>query len=364
MQVQVNTLRETLELLEPVVPSKPRLEVLRTALIEDGKARATDMDAAILVDFPWADGRCVVPVKDVLRLLNGIPSYVSLNVQQQKDNLTITWDSGSAEFPTHYPEDYPPISEFDGIKLNLDERLIHVLGECAGYCSTEEARPMLTGVTLSFGDELEVAAADGFRMAYTVLPISVAEEARRQVIVPARSAHLLGKLWKKAPSSPEITGLTVPDLVSPRKFTLTLNKDKACFHFNTIRLFTRLIEGTPPNFKQLIPKETPKVVQFFAPDLLRVVKQMGKITDKVRLIWEDETLTVSVKNDDRESDVTLPVTTSGEPGRVALAPQYLQHYLKDKQGMVTMGVRSETEPVTFRSNSPIVVVIMPMQVEW
>jgi len=364
MRLQVSALRETLEVLEPVVPKQPRVNALKGALIDDGKACATDMDATVVTELAEADGRCLIPVREAIHLLKGIPGYLSVNVEQQKDTLSLSWEGGSAELSTDYPEDYPPMPEVDGVTLDLDERLVHALKESVIYCAKEESRPVLNGVTLSFGDELEVDAADGFRMAHAVVPISVASEAHRQVIVPAQTATLLGKLWKKSPSNPETVTTTIADLVSSRKLSLTLDKNKACFRFGRISLFTRLIEGTPPDFKRLIPRETPKAVQFFAPELLRVVKQMEQIADKVRLVWEDGTLTVSAKNDERESEVTLPATTIGEPGRVALSSQYLREYLKDKQGMVTMGAISDKEPVTFRSSSPVLAVIMPMMVDW
>jgi len=366
MQVEAGTFREILELLHPVIPTKPTLSALKCAVIGDAKAYATDLDVAVEVDFPEAQDSCCVPVKDALKVLKGIPGNLTIGVSQSGQTLNLTWHGGKAELDTYHREDYPPLPQVDGVRVELDERLVDAATGVVGYCATDDSRPELTGVMLSFGDELEVAAADGFRMAYTT--VAAPSQLERRIIIPARGVKLLGKLWRKSPGSPGVTSLNIAELVAARRrLELTVGEDKVKFCFGAVNLIVKLIEKTPPKFKDLIPQQPSKTVQVFAPDLLRAVKQLQAVQDAIHAIclaWEGETLRVWAKGEKQQAELTVPVTTTGEPGRVALSGRYLGEFLKDKQGVVSMQATNEHNPVLFRSASPIVVVIMPMFVNW
>jgi hypothetical protein len=64
---------------------------------------------------------------------------------------------------------------------------------------TPRPRPFLTGLCLTLGEALEVAAAAGFRLAWRTLPIEfIATEAQPpREIVPAEAFNVLTRLWKR-----------------------------------------------------------------------------------------------------------------------------------------------------------------------
>jgi DNA polymerase III sliding clamp (beta) subunit (PCNA family) len=130
----------------------------------------------------------------------------------------------------------------------------------------------------------------------------------------------------------------------------------------------KLIEGTPPNFKQLIPKDIPTTVKFFPGDLERAVKRLRPIAKDskgiVRLNWTNDTMTVSASSEEAgKVESTLPVQADN-PDRVGIDIKYLLEYLKGKEGMVTFGLSSGTAPVVLRHRASPLVLVMPMMVEW
>ena len=151
---------------------------------------------------------------------------------------------------------------------------------------------------------------------------------------------------------------------------LTLGETALSVQFGRVTAVSSLISGTAPNFSQLVPQEPPLKVRVFAPDLERAVQRVKQIaTDAsgiVRFVWTEETMTVSALSSDKgEVEVQVPVQTDGGPGRVAVNVSYLLGYLKDKQGLISMGVTNPSSPILFRNGAATpLVVIMPMHVNW
>ena len=111
MQIRVDRLRETLKLLQPVVPSKPTLPVLNHVLLKDGQAVATDLEIMAALGLPEVEGECLIPHRSVSELLRYVPGNEMLTVEVQEKVLHLTWEGGKASYDVADPEDYPPVPE-------------------------------------------------------------------------------------------------------------------------------------------------------------------------------------------------------------------------------------------------------------
>ncbi|MBI4339654.1 MAG: hypothetical protein HY680_06840, partial [Chloroflexi bacterium] len=56
MQIQVETLRHSLKLLQPVVPKKTSLPAAQHVLVGEGRAVANDLEIAVALEVPEAAG--------------------------------------------------------------------------------------------------------------------------------------------------------------------------------------------------------------------------------------------------------------------------------------------------------------------
>jgi len=374
MQMRVNRLREALNLLKPVVPKKATLPVLQNILLTDGKAEATDLEVAVALDMPEVDGQCLIPYRTVVELLKRIPGDETVTLEQKGMGLNLTWSGGKASYDANDPKDYPPFPKFDAkAQHSVDgDMLIGTLSLIADYCSSDEARPVLTGVTIYLNETLEVAASDGFRMAYQPLPIAFEAEGVNSIIIPARAVRLLSHLWDKGPRAPVGDSL-IELLTSKRQVGLTLGggmlgDEMLKAEFGRVTLVTKLVSGTPPQFKQLIPQDVQTEVQVMAPDFERAVRGVSDVASDgggiARLSWSKTKMTVSAKSEDKGQVETNLSVDSPEPGKIAINNRYLLSYLHDKEGVVTMGVRDPQEPILFHYGVSPTVVIMPMAVQW
>ena len=121
--------------------------------------------------------------------------------------------------------------------------------------ATEDSRPVLTGVHFAIADrEIRLAAADGFRLSVHTLTLDQDGE-ERSVIVPARSLGELGRLLQ------EVEGAV----------TLTFNAagTQVECDLGHAKLVAQLLQGTFPNYAQLIPKETTTRTEVAVQELAR-----------------------------------------------------------------------------------------------
>jgi len=372
MQVKVEKLREAMQLLEPVIPKKTALPILHNALLKDGKVIAGDLETFVFIDLPEADMECLIPHSSVLELLKYVPGNETLTIESNGE-LTFSWESGKSSYPRTKPDEYPPEPEL-AVKAEgtLDgNALIKALVAAVNYCSNETSRPVLSGVAIFPGENLDIAAGDGFRMAYQTITDTFPIE--KPLIIPSRAVEVLNSLWQH--TKPEVTlGNDLIKLVTnKRQVDVALVEAKSGaeilrFCFSGVMALIKLIEGNPPNFKQLIPQDVPATVKFFPGDLERAVKRLRAIAKDgdgtIRLVWTNDTMTVSAKGKEMgEAEGMLPVQADN-PDRIAINIRYLLEYLKGKEGMITMGLTGKTAPVVLRHRASPLVLVMPMNVQW
>jgi len=104
--------------------------------------------------------------------------------------------------------------------------------------ATDESRPILTGVLAKFeGNQLTLAAADGFRLSVRTAQLPVETEPA-SVIIPARAMAELARI-----STDE------EDII----LVITPTRNQVLFHAPNVDLVTQLIEGNFPDYQQIIP---------------------------------------------------------------------------------------------------------------
>lgn len=367
MQATASRLRETLKLLQPVVPRNPAHKVLRNALFQDGLARATNLEVEVSLDFPEAGEPVLIPLGEVLDNLGFVNGSLPINVEFKGKNLIMTWQGGKSTYVVNSaPEDYPGAADAEeksAVSIEGD-RFVSTMMAMIDYCALEDNRPILQGVSLSVGESMEIAASDGFRLVYEQLPIACPEE--RRMIVPMKSVQILHGLWNKAPKVMPVEEDLIRQITVKRQLSLAYGADKLKVSFGPVSLTTKLISGDFPAYKKLIPEEPPTKLRVFASDLSRALKSTGgigrKSHDRADFSWTENKLTISVSEGETgEIEAEIDVQVDGSPGEVAINRLYLLSYLKDKEGLMTMGIgKTKSAPVLLRHGNSPPVVLMPM----
>jgi DNA polymerase-3 subunit beta len=180
LEINVTGLREALELVGPAVPRKYTLPVVKNVRLGEGQVVATDLDVAVAAALPEAANQVLLPHQEVLEFLRYAPGHLTARITAVPTGegmglVSIAVDGMEGQFKAPGPKDFPPVpftgpdqAEHQGV---LDgDALVRAVATVLPSAATEETRPVLTGVCLTLGDEVEAAAADGFRLAWEKIP--------------------------------------------------------------------------------------------------------------------------------------------------------------------------------------------------
>jgi DNA polymerase-3 subunit beta len=107
--------------------------------------------------------------------------------------------------------------------------------------SSDEARPVLQGVFLNVvGNEITLAATDGFRISVRRAELAEPVPAPMSAIIPARALNELARIA----SDPE---QTVKMIIPP-------GRGQVLFHLKDAELVSQLIDGNFPDYKAIVPR--------------------------------------------------------------------------------------------------------------
>ncbi len=234
------------------VSSRSTLPILSNILLATDQGRlklaATNLEIGINC---WVDaqiheeGTTTVPAKLLTDLVSGLPQApVDISVAEDTNLLTIKSSGSIANIKGMDASEFPLIPSAEGGEppVLLDAVLLkEMIAEVAFAAADDDSRPVFTGVQVQVNEEkITFAAADAFRLAVRVAPLPGDDHPRGDILVPART---LTELARILPAE------------GPVEMIVTPNRSQVLFHTPQLDLVSRLIDGTFPNFRQIIPKE-------------------------------------------------------------------------------------------------------------
>jgi DNA polymerase-3 subunit beta len=153
-----------------------------------------------------------------------------------------------------------PVPEFEGaVQINVGDfrEMIH---QVAFAASSDEARPVLMGVLVQVDkDKLTMAAADGFRLSVRKAVLSTPSPAPVSAIVPAQALKELARV--------------ATDSEEPIYMVLPKGRGQVVFRVKDVEVVSQLIDGTFPDFQQIIPRSYKSRTLVSTSSLLKACKQ-------------------------------------------------------------------------------------------
>ncbi len=344
--------------------------LLRT---DQGRLRlaATNLEIAITA---WVgaqveeEGAITVPARLFTEFVNTLPDErIDLSLAPRGRQLQLVCGRYEATIAGMDPADFPPIPTVEeAASVRVEPRALRTaIAQVEFAAATDDTRPVLTGVhTLVEGDTLTLAAADGFRLAVHRLPLEEEAPQRVEIIVPARALRELYRL--------------LADEQEPILMMVNQARSQVLFRLRSVELVAQLIQGTFPNYSQLIPQEykTRAVVNLkeFLQETRRAAIFARDGSNIVRLVVEPGEgvgmgkMVVSARAEELgEHRGELDALVEGEPAKIAFNAKYLQDVLQVLDCTeVALEITTPTSPGVFRpvGLDNYVHVVMPMFVQW
>ena len=265
-------------------------------------------------------------------------------------------------------DDFPPIPQVDsGFATNIDPSVLRQgIGLVAFSAASDESRPVLTGVEFKLEESnLVMAAADGFRLAVYTGELSEPVTEALKVIVPARTMNEIQRL--------------ASEQSAPVQVTLSPEKGQVMFKLEHVEVVSQLLQGSFPNYEQLIPEryETRAVMEL--DDLKRATQSAAVFardgSNIVRLEMTPQEsgdggqLKVSARSEEVGDNLDeLDIDQmDGDDAKIAFNVRYLMDILNVLgRGKVALEVTNSSSPGVFRpaDSDRYVHVVMPMYVQW
>lgn len=355
------------------VATRTTLPITQNILLATDQSRlklaATNLEMAVSC---WVgakvedDGAITIPARILTEFVSSLPND-KVDLVLTKDTLHLKSGRFEAKINGMKADDFPPIPQVtDGMATKIEAEALRLgISQTTFAAASEESRPVLTGIHADFNDtKLTLAAADGFRLA--VHKTSVLSKVAKQtaIIIPAKALNELSRF--------------LTEQEEPVEVTVNQQKTQALFRLKNIEMVSQLIQGTFPNYSQLIPGSYNSRAVIDVAEFLRAVR-MSSIFARdgsgiVRLVATPGAdgaagkISVSARAEEIGENVgEVDALIDGEKAQIAFNVKYLSEALSAiHQKQVALETTTSSSPGVLRpvGVDNYVHVVMPMFVQW
>jgi len=355
-----------LQAVQNVVSTRTTLPILSNVLLRADGDRlhltATDLDVTVSCSVEAKvirPGSSTVPVKrlfGIVRELSG--TELDLEVDD-KNNCSIRSGPSFYKINGMSSDEFPPLPNLrDDKKVIMPQGTTRAMLKKTSFAmSADESRYVLNGIYISFKEhKMTMVATDGRRLALVDEQADVSEKSEGEFIVPSKTVAELNRLLT------EKGNVEIRYGENQASFSLQDEKNNP-----TILIVTKLVEGSYPNYRQVIPAETKERVPLMREEFLHALRRAEIMTSEkqnsVRMSFGKNKLEITANSPDvGEAKETLAVNYKGPEISIAFNPKYLIDPLNAlANDDVFVELIDELSPAVLKINGPFLYVVMPMR---
>lgn len=326
IQIEKAALGDALTWAVRAVPGKATIPILTGVLLEAADEALTlagfDYELSARTSAPAAvsePGRVVVPGRLLAEVVRSLPP-APVHLAQEGHRLLIRCGTARFELPTLAAEDYPELPAVPECSGRVAAgSFAAAVAQVSAAAGRDETLALLTAVLLEVdGETLTLAATDRYRLAVRELtwrPDPGVANVPPTTLIPARTLSETVRALGAAGADAELelrlgevgSGL-VAITAGPRVAT------------------TRLISGSFPNYRSLLPSEFSARVEVAIGEFSDAVRRTALVltrTGAVTVEVAGDELTISGEGLDAQAQEVIPASLSGDPVSVRFNPAYL-----------------------------------------
>jgi len=344
-----------------VVGSRSTLPILSNVLIEASKGQiklsTTDLDVGVSGSVEATvevEGKTTLPVKRLASIIGALPASEVEIVVDSKNVASISCGPSFFKIMGLPEDEFPPMPIFEECQIfKLSQsQLKEALKKTSYAISTDESRYVLNGIFLSFHDQkLTLVATDGRRLGMIEHTLEYPEGQDCDIIIPTKA---VAELQRKLSTEGELT--------------LLLKDNQVCFIVDQTVIVSKLIEGSYPNYKQVIPGKALETLEINRGILLDATKRVALLasdkTNSIKFEFKSGEIVLSTNTPDvGESTESIPYPYEGKEFAIAFNPDFLMAPLKNvNDETVFLDLIDEMSPGVIRTGTDFLYVLMPMRV--
>lgn len=348
-----------------VAPSRSPKTILQNVKMDvgpnGGLFMATDMEVGIRINVAGIEvetpGSAIFPVARFGSILRE-SSDEKLNIEVTDKGISVSGDRSRFQLPSSNPDEFPNVVSFEEESFHkVSARLLRELIRRTLFATdTESSRYALGGVLLEMeAEKITAVGTDGRRLAKMEGPaesVGGHETGDTMTIVPTHSMQLIER---------SLTDLDAEILLAARPNDLLVKSNNAT-------IYTRLVEGRFPKWRDVFPTRTKAVaIDVTVGPFYSALRQAAVVAnDESRGIdfeFGNGQLVLSGSTAEiGESHVEMPIGYDGTPIVVTMDHRYVADFLKvlDAEKGIIVEIEDEDAPALLLTDDGYGYVVMPL----
>jgi DNA polymerase III subunit beta len=315
-----------LKMITGVVEQRQTLPILANTLVQVKDhtlyLTATDAEVEIACRLPLHltplsndnEGETTLPARKLFDICRSLSDEVTIQIQIEEHQATVKAGKSKFKLQTLPAQDFPTSpqiqtqTEFTISQQNLKELLYKT-----SFCiATNDVRYYLTGLLLDMAkDKIALVGTDGHRMAVAQHDFNSHQAAK--VIIPRKAVLELTKLLTE-------TDATVKVAFDDNHIQFELSE--------ALKMSSKLIEGSFPDWRSVIPQQPDKIVMAEAATLKQSLSRAAILSNEkykgIRFTLTPNLLTLTAKNTyQEEAEELVEVDYTGETIEIGFNGSYI-----------------------------------------
>ena len=367
IEMPVSELKKALPGLGRIIGRTSTLPVLRCVKVNCGAngssiVEATNLDdfASVSISSKGDEGEVLVPFDHLSEITKACPTDQTIEIIRSKKDILLRYPiaGNRVERPVEILElkEWPQSPSVAGAGINVTQELKTALQEAFACASSDASRYVLQGAFLDVRDpKAHYVVGTNGRILFSANSFNF--DLKQSLIVPDRKfLH-----WKEFLDDGDWQ-LSVQPAEANKGGWLQLKSNRWTF-------VTKQVEGEYPNWKQVVPSDTPKTVVGFSDEavqfLLKAIPKLPSdpkdINEGIRFVVNESVL-VQARGSNAENWTTLPVvgaTSDGAPTTFGMNRNFAFQALEC--GLNELELRQDAHAVFRKGGKRLVVALLRME---
>lgn len=304
------------------------------------------------------DGEAILPAAKLTQVLREATDE-ELVLDADENHVLVRGQVNEWEMPSENPNDFPDIPTF--VDQSYHEvpagALARMIRRTAFAAAKESTKFAMTGVLWEVeGNGLRLVATDSKRLALTLGPVvshDAGETKGQSHLVPTKAMQLLER---------HLQSLGEDDSVR-----VSLRPNDALFQTDTTTIYTRLVEGRYPPYREIFPKKSAVKINLPVAPFMIAVRQSAIMSDdetkRVAFKFAPGQLTLEAQGPTTgRAKVPLAIDYDGSPMDINFDPSYVIEMLRvlEPDAPLVLELVDGSRPALFKSGPDYSYLVMPL----
>ncbi|MEG2457817.1 MAG: DNA polymerase III subunit beta [Bacilli bacterium] len=292
------------------------------------------------------EGSIIINGKYLLEIIRKIPEKLIEIKETDGFKAVISTTNSKYDLNCFSLNDFPTIdlTEKDNFISLQTDILKQVINETSFATSTQESRPLLTGINIKIiDDNFECIATDSYRLAKKILKLDKPCEEPVNIVIPSRNINELIKIFDDEISTVE----------------LHLFKNKVLFKYKNVLFQSSLLNGSYPNTDTFIPTEFNIQLEVDLDTLYNVIDRASLLSqskDKNIVVFEktdNQIIITSSSIEIGKVEEKMSVNTiKGDNLKISFSARFMMEALKSfNSDKVVLLLNGEIKPIVIKETT-------------